>query len=101
MKIEMLIAFILIVSSGCIINTSGAIRYNGQFNTVSRVNEPLDEIGVIHSLSDRYGRGLMKIRDKSEIISYYLNLAVFFLSHSLACFLLKANQVQNLSLYVL
>ncbi len=66
MKIEMLIAFILIVSSGCIINTSGAIRYNGQFNTVSRVNEPLDEIGVIHSLSDRYGRGLMKIRDKKS-----------------------------------
>lgn len=66
MKIGVLFGLLVIVASGCLINKSGTIRYNDQFNTVNRVNKPLDEVGIIHSLSDWYGRGLMKIRDKKS-----------------------------------
>ena len=51
------------VASGCLINKSGTIRYNDQFNTVKRVYKPHDKVGFIDNSSDGYGRGLMKIKD--------------------------------------
>lgn len=66
MKIRLLFGLSLIVSSGCLTNTSGIIRYNNRFNTVNKVSKPHDKVGYIDNLSDRYGRGLMKIKDTNS-----------------------------------